>query len=778
MSADTPPHPLENTQDSDGKISATPADKTTVAGVSMDADLEVDFSLRDGPIVGSVTFVRNKLRMSGFLDLESVRTHPLLHANVPEHQGQQYFETLIQDLLGAKVLPDALQTFATSETTGRLESVFDGDSLKGIVLRRLGQGAFADVRVVRQLLTDKDLVVKVLKVFSEEQAGSINERFAQEKMIVQMMEGYVFPQYVSRGIVDDGESSRSFYAMEYLDNAYTLLDVLKEKRQLPLRTVVDITLLSLLYSKALVDKAGATHRDIKPENMLITPDGTFKFLDPGIAKSTIFNANLTAQGGVIGTPYTISPESSGLLPDVYKTRKEEYTKHLKQYPYAGDYYSIAATAYWLATGRPMYEAKSENHAIEILSAHSGTATPDMRFFQQSGDHMDFGDFLEGILEKDMEQRVKNVDLERLFRLSSFHKQFEGDIEAFLASKPSKLPLIGVDVPQDHPADRGYRPSVSVEQIFEGMVKNAEAYVPPTAEQNRTYIMPAQVVQEDTPVDPNHAQTYIPPAPKSVPAVRPVESKKGVSRRAVIGAIGSTLALGTAAAVWKMFQNDDQKNFVLPEGATDYPNGTHVKLKNMSGEGKESLSLEFGDDSIVIQYLDSVKRISSIEFNTPSQDSVQIDSQHVQTTLFAGDTASALVREGLTKKEVERLMIEAGMSQASLASFPEYGATCTALHMDQGVLIFVEGVFYIYIDTVQKRVFTFSDSGACSKFLKETPLARILNNPPDAQKSTMFPQVSVHGQNREASDKWEQTELSPLLAGGQYDKLRVQLQHLR
>ncbi|MGL4177003.1 MAG: protein kinase domain-containing protein [Dermatophilaceae bacterium] len=52
-------------------------------------------------------------------------------------------------------------------------------------------------------------------------------------------------------------------------------------------------------------EAGVVHRDVKPANILVTPDGTVKLTDFGIARA-VDGAGQTVTGEALGTPHYLS----------------------------------------------------------------------------------------------------------------------------------------------------------------------------------------------------------------------------------------------------------------------------------------------------------------------------------------------------------------------------------------------------------------------------------------------------------------------------------------
>jgi serine/threonine protein kinase len=100
--------------------------------------------------------------------------------------------------------------------------------------------------------------------------------------------------------------------------------------------------------------AGMVHRDIKPGNLLLTPGGTVKITDFGIAH-TVDSASVTASGELIGTPGYLAPERA--LGEGAGT--------------ASDLYSLGIVAYECLTGARPYTGTP----IEVALAHRDRPLP-------------------------------------------------------------------------------------------------------------------------------------------------------------------------------------------------------------------------------------------------------------------------------------------------------------------------------------------------------------------------------------------------------------------
>ena len=153
-------------------------------------------------------------------------------------------------------------------------------------------------------------------------------------------------------IYDAGEQDALFYiAMEYIEG-HTLQSMLKPGIPLPIDQVTEVVRqvcagLDYAHARQIV------HRDIKPANIMITPEGTAKIMDFGIAKT---GSGMTSAGQVLGTPSYMSPEqvrgkALDGRSDLFSMGVILYETVTGQKPFTGD--TITTIVYKIVNEEPM-----------------------------------------------------------------------------------------------------------------------------------------------------------------------------------------------------------------------------------------------------------------------------------------------------------------------------------------------------------------------------------------------------------------------------------------
>jgi serine/threonine protein kinase len=172
------------------------------------------------------------------------------------------------------------------------------------VVRELGKGAMGVVYLGRDPVIGRLVALKTIRVAVEDDAEQkeFRERFLREAQAAGILS---HPNIVTvHDVGEDPETKTSFIAMEYVEGK-NLKELLKERASFTyLRTAEIIGQVAEALSYA--HRRGIVHRDVKPANIIITPEGTVKITDFGIAK--IEKSNLTSTGQFLGTPNYMSPE--------------------------------------------------------------------------------------------------------------------------------------------------------------------------------------------------------------------------------------------------------------------------------------------------------------------------------------------------------------------------------------------------------------------------------------------------------------------------------------
>jgi serine/threonine-protein kinase len=226
---------------------------------------------------------------------------------------------------------------------------------------RIGEGGMGVVYLARHALLRRPTAVKLLP---PQRAGeNAVRRFEQE---VRSTSALTHPNTIA--IYDFGRTPDGvfYYAMEYLDGI-TLEDLVAHAGPQPAARVVQI-LKQVCGSLSEAHANGLIHRDIKPANIMLCVRGRvpdqIKVLDFGLVKehAAETDAGLSVDGGLLGTPAYLAPES---ILDASRVDAR------------ADLYAVGAVGYYLLAGEPVFASQSLIEAC-LQHLHSAPVPPSRR----------------------------------------------------------------------------------------------------------------------------------------------------------------------------------------------------------------------------------------------------------------------------------------------------------------------------------------------------------------------------------------------------------------
>jgi serine/threonine-protein kinase len=214
------------------------------------------------------------------------------------------------------------------------------------LLRVLGAGGMGRVYQVRNVITDR---VEAMKVLLPDLGGreQVAARFLREiKVLAALKHPNIATLHTALTI-----DNQLVMIMEYVEGQ-SLASRLSAG-PIPVTAAlnyVDQVLGALSYAH----QQHVIHRDIKPANMMLTPDGTVKLMDFGIAHTEAEPTMLTAPGSTLGSINYMSPE---------QVRGERIDER-------SDLYSLGISLYEMVTGQRPFHADS---SFSLMTAHLNQA---------------------------------------------------------------------------------------------------------------------------------------------------------------------------------------------------------------------------------------------------------------------------------------------------------------------------------------------------------------------------------------------------------------------
>jgi Tol biopolymer transport system component len=227
------------------------------------------------------------------------------------------------------------------------------------VVEKIGEGGMGAVWRATDATLDRDVAIKVLPAGFASDAERL-ARFEREAKVLASLNhpniGAIYGFHEEKGV--------RFLAMELVPGE-DLAERLN-KGSVPIAEAVDIAR-QIAAGLEYAHERGIVHRDLKPANIKITPDGTVKVLDFGLAKAVVgelsgsaptstptilptMTSAGTAMGMILGTAAYMSPEQA---------RGKPVDKR-------ADIWAFGVVLFEMITGRRLFEGETASDSIAAV----------------------------------------------------------------------------------------------------------------------------------------------------------------------------------------------------------------------------------------------------------------------------------------------------------------------------------------------------------------------------------------------------------------------------
>jgi serine/threonine protein kinase len=231
------------------------------------------------------------------------------------------------------------------------------------LLKPIGRGGMGMVYLAEHTRLKRQVALKILpsERLADPQALS---RFEREMEAVGRLDHPNIVRATDAGVID----GTHFLVMDLVDGP----NIAQLARSNGPLSVADACEIVRQAAEGLqhVHEHGLVHRDIKPSNLVLTPDGTIRVLDLGLAllrtSDDVQAEELTAADQIMGTADYIAPEQA---------------MSARTVDIRADIYSLGCTLYHLLAGQPPFRHPDYSNPLRKMMAHTNEPIPPVTNFR-------------------------------------------------------------------------------------------------------------------------------------------------------------------------------------------------------------------------------------------------------------------------------------------------------------------------------------------------------------------------------------------------------------
>jgi hypothetical protein len=228
------------------------------------------------------------------------------------------------------------------------------------ILGRLHAGGMGETYLAWHQTMNRPVVVKV----ALDPAGE--RRFRREIEIHSRLGAHdhiALARYAGR------HAGRYYLVMDYLEGS-DLARLVRQGGPLPVADACAAARQAALGLQYAHERLGIVHRDVKPSNLMLTPGGTVKLLDFGLARWDLEGPEAAAAPGEPTTGDAIMGTADYMAPEQWR---DSHTVGAR-----ADMYSLGCTLYHLLAGHPPFAGPEYDTTGKKMMAHAHAPVPPIR----------------------------------------------------------------------------------------------------------------------------------------------------------------------------------------------------------------------------------------------------------------------------------------------------------------------------------------------------------------------------------------------------------------
>jgi hypothetical protein len=266
------------------------------------------------------------------------------------------------------------------------------------ILSSIGAGGMGEVYRARDTKLGRDVAIKVLPdAFAHD-----TERMARFEREAQVLASLNHPNIATIHGLEESSGVRAL-VMELVEGP-TLADRIAQQGALPLDEALALAK-QIAEGLEYAHEKGIIHRDLKPSNIKVTPDGTVKLLDFGLAKaveepvpqgdpsvSPTLTMQSTRAGVILGTAAYMSPEQASGKPVDRRS----------------DIWSFGVVLWEMLSGRKLFAGETVSHTLaDVLRGEI-----DVRKLP-AGTPVAIRELVRRCLDRDVKSRLRDIGEARI-----------------------------------------------------------------------------------------------------------------------------------------------------------------------------------------------------------------------------------------------------------------------------------------------------------------------------------------------------------------------------